>query len=79
MRALAWISGRWLSEVDGGQLESMWMAPTADMMPGILRTVRGDETAFFEYLRIEREGDSFAYVSLMRGAPASAHAGYPRG
>ena len=53
--SLRWLSGCWAA--DGQELGSIeyWMAPAGGSMFGVTRTVRGDETTTYEYMRIVTE------------------------
>jgi hypothetical protein len=69
---LGFIAGSWSSDRGGLVTEEMWSAPKAGTMLGVGRTMKGDKTVFFEFLRIEtREGNLF-YVAQPRGGKATA-------
>lgn len=61
---LAWITGDWQS-VPGGrvQVEEHWTTPGGATMMGMSRTIAGDKTVEFEYLRIEQRADGIYYVA----------------
>ncbi len=65
IKELAWLSGSWETVSRSGS-EEQWTAPAGGIMLGIHRDVRGD-AAFFEYLRIEQQGDSVLYVASPMG------------
>jgi uncharacterized protein DUF6265 len=61
---VAWISGRWESEAGGKrQTEEHWTQVAGASMLGMSRTVAGDKTVEFEYLRIEQRADGVYYVA----------------
>jgi hypothetical protein len=61
---LAWISGAWHTEPGGRrQIEEHWTAVAGASMVGMGRTVAGDKTVEFEYLRIEQRADGIYYVA----------------
>ena len=61
---LAWISGAWQSEPGGRrQSEEHWTQAAGASMVGMSRTVAGDKTVEFEYLRIEQRTDGIYYVA----------------
>lgn len=61
---LAWLSGDWQTAPGGRALiEEHWTAPVGGTMIGMGRTVVGDKTAEFEFLRIEQRGDDLFYVA----------------
>ncbi len=67
---LVWLTGAWVSVDDKSDTitEEHWTSPCAGTMFGINRTVAGDETVFFEYLRIEHRGEGeIIYLAAPRG------------
>jgi len=61
---LSWMSGDWQSPAGGrSQVEEHWTKPAGASMMGMSRTVVGEKTAEFEYLRIEQRTDGIYYVA----------------
>ena len=61
---LAWLSGDWQTAPGGrARIEEHWTVPAGGTMIGMGRTVVGDKTAEFEFLRIEQHGDDLFYVA----------------
>src|SRR5215471_17517347 len=61
---LSWIAGDWQSAPGGkAQVDEHWTAAAGGSMLGMSRTVVGDKTAEFEYLRIEQRADGIYYVA----------------
>ena len=61
---ISWISGAWQSEPGGKrQIEEHWTTVAGQSMLGMSRTVAGDKTVEFEYLRIEQRADGIYYVA----------------
>ena len=61
---LAWIAGDWQTAPGGRrQIEEHWTAVAGGTMMGMSRTVAGDKTVEFEYLRIEQRADGIYYVA----------------
>ncbi len=61
---LAWMAGTWRTAPGGrAQIEEHWMAPGGGSMLGMSRTVAGDRTVEFEYLRLEQRGGEIYYVA----------------
>lgn len=61
---ISWISGAWQSETGGRrQIEEHWTQVAGASMLGMSRTVAGDKTVEFEYLRIEQRADGIYYVA----------------
>ena len=61
---LSWISGDWQTAPGGrAQIEEHWTNVAGGSMMGMSRTVAGDRTVEFEYLRIEQRADGVYYVA----------------
>ncbi len=61
---LAWIAGDWQTAPGGRrQIEEHWTSVAGGSMMGMSRTVAGDKTVEFEYLRIEQRADGIYYVA----------------
>jgi len=61
---LAWMSGDWQTAAGGrARIEEHWTLPAGGTMIGMGRTVVGEKTAEFEFLRIEQRGDEIFYVA----------------
>lgn len=61
---LSWISGDWQTAPGGRrQIEEHWTAVAGGSMMGVSRTIAGDKTVEFEYLRIEQRADGIYYVA----------------
>src|SRR6185295_18447461 len=61
---LGWISGDWQTAAGGrAQIEEHWTQPGGASMMGMSRTIAGNKTAEFEYLRIEQRSDGIYYVA----------------
>ena len=64
MSDLSWIAGDWQTAPGGRrQIEEHWTAVAGGWMMGISRTIAGDKTVEFEYLRIEQRADGIYYVA----------------
>ena len=65
---LTWISGDWQTAPGGrAQIEEHWTQAAGASMMGMGRTVAGDKTVEFEYLRIEQRADGIYYVAHPKG------------
>ena len=61
---ISWIAGDWQTAPGGRrQIEEHWTAVAGGSMMGMSRTVAGDKTVEFEYLRIEQRADGIYYVA----------------
>jgi hypothetical protein len=64
----AWLAGGWKFEHGGMTTEENWIAPSGKTMLAVGRTVKGDATVFFEFLRLEaRKDGSVVYVAHPAG------------
>lgn len=69
LKELSWLSGAWLARRPNGEVsEELWLAPNGGTMIGSGRSVQGDKTRFFEYLRIEAREKDVVYVASPRGS-----------
>jgi hypothetical protein len=65
---LAWITGDWQSGPGGRpKVEEHWTNPAGATMMGLSRTIVGEKTAEFEYLRIEQRAEGIFYVAHPNG------------
>src|SRR5215510_15068060 len=61
---VSWISGDWQTAPGGRrQIEEHWTGAAGGSMMGLSRTIAGDKTVEFEYLRIEQREDGVYYVA----------------
>lgn len=61
---LSWIAGHWQTAPGGrAQSEEHWTTAAGGTMLGMSRTIAGDKTVEFEYLRIEQRADGIYYVA----------------
>jgi len=75
LEPLAWLTGCWARELPGGGLvEEQWTAPRGGTLLGVNRTVRGEKTVAFEYLRIEARDGRLRYIAIPSGQRETAFA-----
>jgi hypothetical protein len=67
LKAFAWLAGVWEMTQGTRVVEEHWMPPTSNAMIGMSRTVVGDRTAEFEFLRIEKRAADLFYVPQPNG------------
>jgi hypothetical protein len=67
LEPVAFITGDWMRASGPERVEEHWLPPHAGTMFGVSRTADGDRTVFFEYLRIEKQGDAIVYLSSPKG------------
>ena len=64
LSGLSWIAGDWQTAPGGRrQIEEHWTSVAGGSMMGVSRTIAGDKTVEFEYLRIEQRADGIYYVA----------------
>jgi hypothetical protein len=61
IESAAWLTGRWVGQGFGGQLEETWTAPTGGQMVGHFRMVKDGKPAFYEFLLIEEHEGGLRY------------------
>jgi len=64
---LGWIAGCWTRTLPDGVNEEHWMKPAGGSMLGMSRTVRGNRTTEFEFLRIANVNGALAYIAKPSG------------
>ena len=69
VRDLAWMAGDWQSERGQAHIEEHWTQPAGGTLLGMSRTVAGDKTVEFEFLRIEKRPEGVFYVAQPGGRP----------
>ena len=66
---LGWISGHWCSDNNAQRIEEIWLPAHGGIMLGMSRTLTGESTKSFEYLRIVMEDHRPTYVAQPGGRP----------
>ncbi|MBO9574602.1 MAG: hypothetical protein J7494_02585 [Sphingobium sp.] len=69
---LDWMAGSWCTAGTENRTCEHWQPMAGGMMLGSSKTVQGDRTTSFEYLRIGLEGGQATYFGSPQGAPAVA-------
>lgn len=64
---LAWMSGSWVSDSSGRRSEEHWTKPAGNTLLGVSRTIAGERTVFFEFLRIEKTDKGIVYYAAPKG------------
>lgn len=68
---LAFMSGSWSLTRGDSVVEEHWTGPRGGTLFGVGRTLRGDRTLAFEFLRIEGRRDGIYYVASPAGRAAT--------
>lgn len=71
---LDWLQGTWCARQGPDQYEERWSAGPGDLWLGLSRGSRGEATRSFEFLRIERRGETWVYLAQPQGRKATAFA-----
>jgi hypothetical protein len=72
LQELAWISGHWCGGAGDERIEELWMSPDGDVLLGLGRSLKGAETASYEYMRIVVEDGVPVFIAQPGGAPPTA-------
>src|SRR5918999_3365905 len=67
--SLSWMVGSWTGTMGRAGIEEHWIPPAGKTMMAVARTVVGDRTVAFEFLRIEQRSDSIVYIAQPGGRP----------
>jgi hypothetical protein len=68
----SWMAGRWTGTESGVKMEEHWTNGDGGLMLGMHRDVAANGKTAFEFLRIEKRGDSLVYLAMPGGKPATA-------
>ena len=66
---LSWMVGDWTGTMGRASIEEHWIPAAGKTMLGLGRTVAGERTVAFEFLRIEQRPDGLVYVAQPGGRP----------
>jgi hypothetical protein len=67
--SLSWMVGSWTGKMGKAGIEEHWIPPAGKTMMAVARTVVGDRTVAFEFLRIEQRPDAIVYIAQPGGRP----------
>jgi hypothetical protein len=67
--SLSWMVGSWTGKMGKAGIEEHWIPPAGKMMLAVARTVVGDRTVAFEFIRIEQRPDAIVYIAQPSGRP----------
>jgi hypothetical protein len=68
---LAWMSGDWQTPPGRMRIEEHWTGVAGGTLIGMSRTVVGDRTVAFEYLRVETRKEGIFYVAHPNARPGT--------
>src|ERR1700741_3065742 len=57
IESLSWMVGAWTGKMGRAGIEEHWIPPAGKTMMAVARTVVGDRTVAFEFLRLEQRPD----------------------
>lgn len=69
VRDAAWLAGDWQMTRGDVCIEEHWTGPSDSGLLGMSRTVQGQRTTDFEFVRIEARADGIFYVAQPGGRP----------
>ncbi len=69
IESLSWMVGAWTGKMGKAGIEEHWIPPAGKTMMAVARTVVGDRTVAFEFLRIEQRPDAIVYIAQPGGRP----------
>lgn len=64
---LDWLVGHWCNDRNGDFIEEQWLSARGDVMLGLSRTIRGDKTRNFEYMRVEARDGEVVFIAQPQG------------
>jgi hypothetical protein len=67
----AWLAGSWRGTSNGTAMEEHWTSAAGTMMVGMHRDIRANGRTLFEYMRIEKSGDTLIFQGSPGGRPAT--------
>jgi hypothetical protein len=74
LAALSWLAGSWVSEEGDRRIEEHWIPAAGGTMLGLSRTVVGNETVGFEFLRLESRPTGIFYIAHPGARPGTEFA-----
>lgn len=74
LQQMAWITGAWSGTLDDRQIEQHWMAPAANSIVGMYRSIQKQQATLYELLAIEQEGDGLV-LRIKHFAPGAGLVG----
>lgn len=66
----AWMAGTWRSTSGEVQMEEHWTTAEGGLMLGLHRDIKPKRTSF-EFMRIEKRGETLVYLAMPGGRPAT--------
>jgi hypothetical protein len=72
LTGFGWISGHWCGGSGDERIEEYWMSSDGDVLLGLGRSLKGLQTASFEYMRIVMEDGVPVFVAQPGGRPPTA-------
>ncbi len=71
---LSWMSGLWCGNAGAEVIEEYWLPPRGGMLLGLSRTLKGERTAGFEFMRIEQVKGVPTFIAQPNGVPPTSFA-----
>ena len=70
----SWMAGSWTGSSAGVKMEEHWTTADGSLMLGMHRDIAANGKTSFEFLRIEKRGDSLVFLAMPGGKPATPFA-----
>jgi hypothetical protein len=74
LEQVAWIAGPWSGMLGDRRIEQHWMAPAANSMVAMYRSIQKEKATLYELLAIEQDGESLV-LRIKHFAPGPGLAG----
>lgn len=71
---LDWLAGHWCGGEGGQRVDEVWLSEAGGGLLGMSRTVEGDSTRSFEFMRIGIDAEGASFNVQPNGAPATVFA-----
>lgn len=68
---LSFISGKWATTTEWGDLEEYWSEPLGNCMTCTFRCVKDGKVLFYEFIVIEQQSDSIPVIKLRHFNPGN--------
>jgi hypothetical protein len=64
---MSWLAGEWVTHTADGRVEEIWSRPAGNSMMGMNRMTDSQNTHFFEYLRLIKDGGNLVMIAQPNG------------
>jgi hypothetical protein len=71
IKDLSFLSGKWITTTDWGDMEEYWSEPMGNCMTCAFRCVKDGKAVFYEFIVIEQQADSLPVMKLRHFNPGN--------